>query len=179
VPKRANKLDAFRDQLDAWFGDERVTYTAAIERLRAQGCRSSHSALSTWWTRRQQEQREESILDRITVGARVTEQVEAQFARHPAPGLDVLIKLLRTIILDLSVKGVGEPALLKVANELMQTVLKARDQEHKAQALGLDREKFDWMRQRAELADRAEQVTASTATPAEKEAQMRAIFGLS
>jgi len=57
--------------------------------------------------------------------------------------------------------------------------LKAVDRSQNEQRLQIDRGKLALLEKKASQAQAAQQVTESAATPAEKEAQMRAIFGLS
>ena len=66
-----SKLDSFADQLDHWFGVEKITLAQAVERLRELGCTVSVSAVSCWREARQRRQMQERLLGEITSGAPV------------------------------------------------------------------------------------------------------------
>jgi hypothetical protein len=66
---------------------------------------------------------QERLLTLIAGVGHQCEEVERQFAKNPVPELEALIKRHRVLALQLSTAGHGNPALLKLSDQLTRTVL--------------------------------------------------------
>jgi DNA-binding phage protein len=74
----------------------------------------------------------EQLLDRITSGASQVREVEKRFKDNSAPELETIIKIYRVLILQLSTSGQADPELLKLADQLMNTVAQIFSAQTKA-----------------------------------------------
>ena len=63
------------------------------------------------------------LLEQIAQSARVCERIETELRKHPAPELEMMIKLHRVFMLDLALKPDLSPEWLKLANALMKPAL--------------------------------------------------------
>src|ERR1700756_3573083 len=97
-----SKLDSFADQLDHWFGVEKITLAQAAERLRELGCTVSVSAVSCWREGGHRRKMQERLLGDTTSGARQSQAVEQQLARPAPPQLETLLKLQRVLLFQFS-----------------------------------------------------------------------------
>lgn len=177
--QRASKLDQYAEQLTGWFEADKLTLQQAQEKLAAAGCAVSVSRLGAWWGRQQEQRLQDQILQRIASGSDTCTQIEREFTRHPAPEMETLLKVLRVMIMNLSLHGQAQPELLQLAGNLLKPVM-----EHlKIQERGKDREleerRVKLLENKAAQADQAREVTESNLTPEQKMEQYRAIFGMS
>jgi hypothetical protein len=102
---------------------EGKTLPEMIQWLRGEGVTVAASTLSVYLSALRDSRREQSLLAQITTGARQSKEVKAAFEKNPAPELDTLIKLVRVLIMQLSTGGVDNPEMLKLADQLTNTVL--------------------------------------------------------
>ena len=129
---RKSKLDAYEEALDALLlpereGGKNATLAIAQAQL-ADGqfgspLKVSLSRLSAWWQARQSAREQQRVLDKITSGRQRCDEIESELQEHPAPELDTLIKLHKVLILHLSSQGVADPALLKLADNMLDRVI--------------------------------------------------------
>jgi hypothetical protein len=180
---RPSKLDAHADQLAAWFREENLSLTAARTRLAEQhGLAVSIGALSRFWHRHEQARMRDQLLARVATGAQLGRDLEAQYAREDAPTLLTLVKLARTLVLQLAVSDQADHPTLKLAKDFLDTALKHADLERRRQELDLSRDKFQ--RETCELFvkwssdKRAREIAESPRSNAEKiEALGETMFG--
>ncbi len=137
-----SKLDPYSEQLEQWFGEEKITLEAAKARLGAQGCSVSLQRLSDWWAARQQARMQDRLLGQIVSGNQHCEQIEKQFSKNAAPGLETLIKLHRVLILQLSTQASADPALLELVSAAMKPVMEFAKLQTKQEENALLRSKF-------------------------------------
>lgn len=174
-----SKLDAFADQLWQWSEVEHKPLREIVELLAAAGCKSSSSRVGSFLEAQRTAEMRRGLLAQIASGNETCKAVERQFASSDAPGVQTILKLFRVLIMQLSVNGAAQPELLKLAGDLMKPVLGEMAESRKAKELELAQDKFELLKAKAEQADKAKEVTSSqTMTPAEKEAEMRRIFGM-
>jgi len=173
MKRTASKLDAHADQLAAWFRDENLSLSAARQRLAEQHQVSvSIGSLSRFWSRREQARMREQLLARVATGAELGRELEAQYARQDAPTLLTLVKLARTLVLQLAVTDTADHRMLRLAKDFLDTALKHADLERRHQELDLSRDKFQ--RETCELfikwsADqRAREITESPSSNSDK-----------
>lgn len=132
----SSKLDPYSDRLDQWLtakpsGDGK-TLEEAVAQLKLDGCSISRSRLGEWWEAREESKREAGLLGRIASGARLCAGVEEAFEKNPSPEIKTLIALHRVLIMNLSTKGVADPEMLKLADQLTNTVLNFLSAQTKA-----------------------------------------------
>lgn len=135
--ERDSKLDPFAKQLDQWLtskdkGGDGMTFKQACKQLALDGCSAAPSTLFKWWESRVKEMEREDVLGQIMQAANQAQKVEKQFAENPAPELEMLIKLHRVAILELRTEGNKKPELLKLADQLTNTVLQCLSAQTKA-----------------------------------------------
>ena len=132
MPKKIkSKLDQYAVTL-LEMDDARKTLPEMIAWLKEEGVSVAPSTLSVWLESARQSRLQEKLLGRITSGARQCREVEAEFAKHPAPELETLIKLHRVLILQLSTEGNANPEFLKLSDQLTNTVLNCISAQTKA-----------------------------------------------
>jgi len=179
--QKPSKLDPFAERLDQWFGVDKKTIAEVQEQLRLDGCEVSAGRLSEWWSERQSALQQQEILGRIVSGARRSQEIEEAFAKNPAPELETLIKLQRVLVLQLSTQGAADPGMVKLADQLTNTVIQyvsgRTKAEFKGRELKLAEEKFQLefceMILDQALRDKAAQIANSNLSNADKIAAMR------
>jgi hypothetical protein len=107
-------------------------------------------------------------------------ELDDAYARNPAPEIDQLIRVSKTLIMSLQVQGVANPKLLVLANRMQQTVLQylsgVTKAKLEAQKLELDARKVSVLEKKAALADQAEAVLQQNVSPEEQAMRIREIF---
>lgn len=117
-----SKLDPYAETL-VNMELEGKTLKVMIKWLQEEGLTVSYSTLSEYLSGLRDQRREERLLAQITTGSRQRKQVEQAFAENPAPELETLIKLVRVMIMQLSTGGVDHPEMLKLADQMTNTVV--------------------------------------------------------
>lgn len=183
MKEKPSKLDAYTDRLDEWFGIEKRPLKEVQEQLRLDGCSVSCSRLGEWWSRRQGRRLEEQLFTTIASGGRMSRELDAAFAKNPAPEIEQLIAVTKTLVMSLQVQGSANPELLKLADSMHQTVLSYLTAKTKAEIEGkkldLAERRVRLLEEKAKQADQAKEVTESGLTPEEKLLKMKQIFGMS
>lgn len=124
MKSKPSKLDAHAEQLAAWFGGpEKLSLAQAQARLAGLRCKVSTGRLSEWWSARQTRSAIDQALVSVATGSRMGREIEAAFAKDPAPELKLLISLLKNLILNLTLKGATDPAAMEMAGALLKSVL--------------------------------------------------------
>ena len=179
--EQESKLDAFVERLDQWFGVEKKTLAWVQKQLHLDGCDVSTGRLSEWWSERQSVLAARAMLAQIATGAKQSKEIEAAFAKNPAPELETLIKLQRVIVLQLSTQGAANPDMVKLADQLTNTVISfvsgRTKAEFKERELRLAEDKFqlefcEKILDQA-LRDKAAAIASSNLSNADKIAAMR------
>jgi hypothetical protein len=85
---------------------------------------------------------QEDLLEQIALAARHCRELEARFAEHPAPALETIIKLHRTLVFSLCVRADGEPELAKLLKDLMKSVMDYAQLEEKRRQRDLAEQKY-------------------------------------
>lgn len=108
------------------------------------------------------------------------EQAELRMAEGGATPEEIRRQVILKTYARAEAQGDSELAMKTVDRDLsaQDAERKERELKLKAQALELDREKFELLKAKAEQADKAKQVTESDASPEEKQLRMRQIFGM-
>ena len=180
--KSISKLDAHAKVLDQWLskpeeGGENMALIPACARLKAEhGCSVSAGTLSVWWSKRQRNKSVANLRESIVTGRKAIDDVENDFATNPPPTLDLLIRWLRVTIFNLATSGNVSAEELKLICETIKPVMEFAKLEQKQNEFGLDREKFELLKRRAEQAEQAEGLSKSSLTPEEQAQRLREIF---
>ena len=180
---RANKLDPFSGRIKEWAAEGK-TLAAMREQLKADGCSCSLSSLSDYLARCRQEALEADLFAQIASGGRMNREMDAAFAANPAPEIERLIQVSKTLVMSLQVKGVADPKMLGLANAMQQTVLNYLSGRTRAEIetrkLEQGERKLAILEAKAALADSAKGVLEDTALNEEqRSARMRELFGMS
>ena len=85
---------------------------------------------------------QEDLLDQIALAARHCRELEAQFGEHPAPGLETIIKLYRTLVFDYCLRAKEDPERAKAVKELMKSVMDYAQLEEKRRQRELAEQKY-------------------------------------
>jgi hypothetical protein len=140
LKSRPSKLDAHAADLRRWFGEEKVTLEEARSRLAAAGCPVSVGRLSEWWGQEQGREMEEQLLADVASGSRLAREIAAE-AQDAPPQIASLIKLIERLIMAVSTRG-DLPTQLKVIPSLIAPALEWSRQQHSAERLALEKQKF-------------------------------------
>lgn len=176
--QRASKLDQYAEQLTEWFLLNLSLRDAQL-RLKNLNCSVSLSRLSSWWEQEQQRRSQTQMLERIAIGSQQCAEIEKQFGKNPPPEISTLIKIMRTLIMQLTVRGQTDPAMLKLATSLIKPVMDHLHIQEREKDRELEERRVKLLEQRASQAEKAEQVASSDASPEEKEQRIKSIFGMS
>jgi hypothetical protein len=154
-----------REVLERWLFVDKLSYTECQARLRAEFSVScSLGALQNWYQHKAQDR----LLDRIASGRHLAEAIDRDL-RASAPALeDSAFNLLSQLAFQLAT---GDTPNIKDLTHLLQTLIKRKEWE-------LDRDKFEHLRRRADMADQAQRVVESKLSPEETQSRMKEIFGL-
>jgi hypothetical protein len=117
-----NKLDPFAERLVEWRA-EGLTLAKMREQLALDGCVVGISSISDYCLRLEREAQEKELFATIATGGRMNRELDAAFAKDPAPEIEQLIRVSKTLIMSLQVQGVANPKLLALANSMQETVL--------------------------------------------------------
>lgn len=129
--KKKSKLDQFAQPL-ADMDAQAKTLDEMLAWLGEEGVICSHSTLSDFLSAQRQSRLQASLLAQIASGARQCKDVDAAFAKHPAPGLETLIGLFKVLIMQLTTVGASDPEMLKLADQLSRTALEFINGQTKA-----------------------------------------------
>ena len=117
-----SKLDQFADTLAAMEA-EKKTLAEMLAWLKEEGCVVSLSTLSRFLQSQRSARRQQSVLDKISEGAAQIKRVQAAFAANPAPEMETLIDLHKTLVHHLITDAEDDPELLKLADQLAITAI--------------------------------------------------------
>ncbi|MEN6533043.1 MAG: hypothetical protein ABFD89_05230 [Bryobacteraceae bacterium] len=135
---RPNKLDPFAARLDEW---EREGKTLAQMQagLLEDGCRVALSSISDYLAHRRQERAEQEMFALIASGAQMNRKLDTAFEQNPAPQVERLIEISKSLVMSLQVNGKANPKLLQLANNTLAMVLEYVSGKTKAE---ISREKL-------------------------------------
>lgn len=142
MKEKPSKLDQYAERLDEWFGIEKRTLGDVQEQLKLDGCSVSVSRLSKWWQSRMRQQQEAALLAQIASGARQCKEVEAEFAKNPAPGVETIIKLQRVLIMKLSTQANVDPEMIELVARLTKPSMEWAKLEQKRREVELAEQKY-------------------------------------
>lgn len=140
MKQRASKLDPHAEKLRQWFGPEKVTLEVARQRLADEGVSVSAARLAEWWEQEQGRDMEEQILIDVTNGSRLAKEIADEASDAP-PQITTLIKLIERLVIMVSTRG-DLPTQLKHLPKLIAPALEWSRQQHGAERLALEKQKF-------------------------------------
>jgi len=177
--QKQSKLDQFAERLDEW-ELKGLTLDQIAGELHEAGCDVSCSRLSCYLARRREASLQERMFTSIATGGRMNRELDAAYAKNPAPAIEQLIRISKTLIMSLQVQGAADPKSLSLANAMQQTVLEYLSGKTKAELelrkLGLQERKVALLEKRAAQADAAEGVLKQNISPEEQAKRLREIF---
>jgi len=177
MKNRKSILDPHAEKLSEW-ELEKLTLAQMQAKLLELGCKISLGRLSEFLSRARSAQLQRTLLGQIASGARAVKEVEEQFAKNPAPGLETLIKLYRVLILKLSTQGNADPSLIDLATGMTKQAMDFEKLGLKRAELELTREKFELLKAQADKADQTERTLANAdLTPAQRAMRIAEIYG--
>lgn len=122
MKSKPSKLDQFAEKLDEW-ELKKFTLDQIAGELHELGCDVSCSRLSNYLASRREQRLQEHLFTTIATGGRMQKELAAAYAKNPAPEIQQLIEVSKTLIMSLQVQGAANPEWLKLANAMQQTVL--------------------------------------------------------
>ena len=130
------KLGPFVARLEQWFGAEQLPVPEAQRRLKTLGCDVPLNVLTEWRRTREQRALQKQFFSMLKEAGQQCRAIEEEFGRLPAPELETLIKVHRSMVLKLSMQANLTPEALVMVSTLMKPVLewgrleeKRRDRE--------------------------------------------------
>jgi hypothetical protein len=108
---RPNKLDQFATRLDEWAAEGK-TLAQMQAALKEDGCSASLSSLSDFLARRRSELCRAAFRPRSRAGGKMLKELDSAYAENPAPDIEQLIRVSKTLIMSLQVQGAANPKLL-------------------------------------------------------------------
>lgn len=181
MKRQRSKLDGHEADLARWFREEQLTLDEAVQRLAAAGVTVSPSRLSDWWAgyqeREMQADAESRMFADIATGSRLAREVGEMAAAAP-PGVGPLVKVMENLIMQIAVRG-ELPLQTKVLPQLTRTALEGLRIQLMERQVAVDEGKLALLQAKAAKAEEAERVVGDpTTTAEEKQAKIRAIFGM-
>ena len=144
MPKqKKSKLDQYAVTL-LEMDDAKKTLPEILAWLKEEGVSVAPSTLSVYLESARRSRLQKKLLAQITSGARQCREVEAEFAKNPAPELETLIKLQRVILLNLSTQANADPGLLELIGNSFKAVMDSEKLKLKREELSLAKDKFQF-----------------------------------
>jgi hypothetical protein len=181
--QKASKLDPYAESLRG-LDKEGKTLAEMQEWLKAEGVTVSSGRLSEFLESLRQAEDEQRIFGLIASGGRMNSELDKAYEENPAPGIDRLITVTKSLVMSLQVKGAADPKLLSLANSMQQTVLNYTTGVTKAaleqQKLSIAERKLKLLETKAQQADQAKGILENKELSEEqKRLRMREVFGIS
>jgi DNA-binding phage protein len=142
--RRKTRAEAFENsltpeqlsQLYVWCG--RGFKVAQLNAFQEWGLKLSPKMLNRWFHKDD----DLKVLSFIASGASMNQKIEEAYQRNPEPQIETLVKLAKTLVMQLSVQGATDPEKLKAANFLMGNVLDFLKIQEKAKDRAFNETKF-------------------------------------
>lgn len=129
-----NKLDPKREQIREWAAEGK-TLAEIVQQLREDGVTSSISSVGEYLQRMRDKDSEEAFLSQIASGANHCRQVEAEFAKNPAPELETVMKMHRVLSMQMATQANANPKAFKILGSLMASLLEYARLQKKGEEL--------------------------------------------
>lgn len=172
-------MDPYAARLDEWEREGKTLAQMQVA-LVEDGCRVALSSLSAFLARKRQEVAEQEMFAVIASGGKMNRELDAAFEANPAPEVERLIDISKTLIMSLQVNGRANPKLLALANGMQQTVLDYVSGKTRAaldgERLKQGERKLKLLEEAAERASRTEAVLDSNLSSDDQAKRIREIF---
>ncbi len=176
---RPSKLERYTRLLLEWKA-KGVSSKEMQERLAKKGCQVTQVGVCAWFRCRQDREERGKILELIANGGEMNREMDRAYARDPAPEVERLIELTKTMVMELQVKGASDPSLLGMADRMQRTVVdfvKLRQREKQLEFL-VKRWEFDMTKAAMAIAAEMHNPELSRLSDEEKiELLRRRLFG--
>jgi DNA-binding phage protein len=174
---RENKFTPHAEEILGWFEAEpELRLRDAVERIAALGVRCTRGELSTFLARHRDQDERDRMLMGIASGAEKCRELDEAFAANPAPELALIVKLLKTLVINMGLNPQTPADLYDRAIKLLKPVTEFAKLEAKREDLKLAERRVAILEQRESKA--REIIGDQTLTPEQQTAKFREIFGL-
>lgn len=174
---RESKLTPHRDDILAWFEAEpTLRLIDACNRLAEREVKCTPGELSIFLRRYRESEDREKMLFGIASGAEKVRELDEAFAGNPAPELGLIVKLLKTLIINMSLNPDTPSDVYDRALSLLKPVTEFAKIEAKREDLKLAERRIAILEQRESKA--REIIRDDELTPEQQTAKFREIFGL-
>lgn len=176
-----SKLDPFAGTL-LEMNDEMKSLKEIQSWLKGEGCVVALSTLSDYLEELRSQRTQKQILGDIVSGSAKCREIDAAFAKNPAPELQSIISLLKVLIMQLATEGRVERESLKLADQLTRTAMEFISGEAKhaleKQKLNLQERRVSLLEKKAAQADATDKVLSDQELTAEqREQRIKEIYG--
>lgn len=180
--QKSSKLDPFAESLRE-MDKEGKTLAEVQAWLKEEGCVVSVSRLAEYLESLRQLESEQQLFTLIASGGRMNKELDQAYRENPAPNLDQLITVTKSLVMSLQVKGAADPKLLNLANSMQQTVLAYTMGQTKhaleQQKLAIADRRTKLLEKKAEAFDQAQGILGNhELSDEEKKIRMRELFGI-
>lgn len=136
-----SKLDPFKERIRDWQaeGKNQIEIRAALAQ---DGCSISAGRLSVFLSAEHEKDLQEKLFGLIATGGQMNRELDSAFEKNPAPDIERLIAVTKTLVMSLQIKGNADPSLLDIADRQLRTVLDFIKERGKEEDRKLAREKF-------------------------------------
>lgn len=174
---RENKFTPHAEAILGWFATEpELRLVDAVTRLADLGVKATPGELSIFLRRHRENEDREKMLQGIATGAERVRELDAAFEVNPAPELALVIKLLKTLIINMGLNPDTPQELFDRALSLLKPVTEYAKIEAKREDLKLAERRVALLEQRENKA--REIMGDQSLTPEQQTAKFREIFGL-
>jgi DNA-binding phage protein len=125
MPKKiASKLDRFAETLVAMESEEPPKTLRAMQVfLEGEGVNVEQSTIGRFLSSLRSAREQEELLQMVATGSQQCQEIDAAFAKNPAPQLETVIRVFKVLIMQLATKGKTSPELLSMSNNLARTAI--------------------------------------------------------
>jgi len=160
-------------QLRQWCAKDGFS-SAASQMFNAWGIRRSPAAIHRWYHKDDSD----LVLSMIASGAAMNRKLDDAYKSNPAPAMERLVDVFKTLVMTLQVQGAADPEQLETANQLFKSALEFLKEQGKAEDRKLEREKFDLLKRKAAQAEQTEKVlTNADLSPEDRARRIQEIYG--
>jgi arginine repressor len=126
-----SKLDRYAETLVEMERDKK-TLKEMQAWLVAEGVNVVQSTIGRFLESLRSARSQAEVLQLVVTGSQHCKEIDAALGKNPAPELATLINLFKVLIMQLTSKGVADPEMLKLADQLSRTVIESISGQTKA-----------------------------------------------
>jgi hypothetical protein len=140
---RPSKLDTYAARIREMVA-ARQTLAQIQAELLTLGVKVSTGRLSVFVSQLAQSDLESRLFGLVKTGGQMTRELDAAFTSNPAPELAQLIRVVKTLVMNLQIQGATNPEMLDLSNTMLKTVLEFAKLESKEREVNLAVDKFQF-----------------------------------